>query len=264
MEYYVNKRNGAKKILQQGCKIILIEDGIATDYAMNTLCAAGTGAFLSSQAKRLNVDVKEFGDIAIKSEEPTSIAARFTVFAESDLIHKLQMGYKKEDIIAWLCKSVALNYLNNVGKGKKIESPIIFQGGVSKNKGVKKSFEELIGKDILVDENWHLMGALGTAILALNSGIEKPFDFNVINTKFDTKATTCNCCPNNCEVISVKRDNRLINSWENRCVRGSVLWFFETKWLIIFMYFSFNKMKGESKYGKKRNWYITSSRRYRL
>lgn len=67
---------------------------------MNTLCDAGTGAFLSSQAKRLNVDVKEFGDIAIKSEEPTSIAARFTVFAESDLIHKLQMGYKKENIIA--------------------------------------------------------------------------------------------------------------------------------------------------------------------
>lgn len=83
--------------------------------------------FLSSQAKRLNVDVKEFGDIAIKSEEPTSIAARFTVFAESDLIHKLQMGYKKEDIIAGLCKSVALNYLNNVGKGKKIESPIYFK-----------------------------------------------------------------------------------------------------------------------------------------
>lgn len=160
MEYYVNKRNGAKKILQQDCIIILIEDGIATDYAMNTLCAVGTGAFLSSQAKRLNVDVKEFGDIAIKSEEPTSIAARFTVFAESDLIHKLQMGYKKEDIIEGLCKSVALNYLNNVGK------------------------------DILVDENGHLMGALGTAILALNSGIEKLFDFNIINTKFDTKATT--------------------------------------------------------------------------
>ena len=127
MEYYVNKRNGAKKILQQDCKIILIEDGIVTDYAMNTLCAVGTGAFLFSQAKRLNVDVKEFGDIAIKSEEPTSIAARFTVFAESDLIHKLQMGYKKEDIIAGLCKSVALNYLNNVDKGKKIESPNYFK-----------------------------------------------------------------------------------------------------------------------------------------
>ena len=40
----------------QDSKIILLENGIVIDYAMNTLCAAGTGAFLSSQAKRLGVD----------------------------------------------------------------------------------------------------------------------------------------------------------------------------------------------------------------
>ena len=112
----------------QDSKIILIKNGIVVDYAMNTLCAAGTGAFLSSQAKRLDVDVEEFGNIALTSNNPTPIAARCTVFAESDLVHKAQMGHAKNDIIAGLCKSVALNYLNNVGKGKCIESPIIFQG----------------------------------------------------------------------------------------------------------------------------------------
>ena len=120
----------------QDSKIILINDGIITDYAMNTLCAAGTGSFLSSQAKRLGIDVKKFGDIACNSENPTKIAARCTVFAESDLVHKAQIGYSKEDIIAGLCRSVVLNYINNVCKGKKIVDPIIFQGGVSKNKGV--------------------------------------------------------------------------------------------------------------------------------
>ena len=39
----------------QDSKIILVENGVAVDYAMNTLCAAGTGSFLSSQAKRLGV-----------------------------------------------------------------------------------------------------------------------------------------------------------------------------------------------------------------
>ena len=34
----------------QDSKIICVENGVAVDYAMNTLCAAGTGAFLSSQA----------------------------------------------------------------------------------------------------------------------------------------------------------------------------------------------------------------------
>lgn len=100
--------------------------------------------FLSSQAKRLGIDIKDFGKMALKSKNPVKIAARCTVFAESDLIHKAQVGYQKEDIIAGLCKSIVLNYLNNVGKGKKIYGPIVFQGGVSKNDGVKKYFEEVL------------------------------------------------------------------------------------------------------------------------
>lgn len=116
----------------QDSKIILLEDGVVRDYAMNTLCAAGTGAFLSSQAKRLDVDVEALGEIAISSKHPAKIAARCTVFAESDLVHKAQAGYNKEDLIAGLCHAVVSNYLNNVGKGKQIKAPIVFQGGVSK------------------------------------------------------------------------------------------------------------------------------------
>ena len=124
----------------QDSKIILIENGVVTDYAMNTLCAAGTGSFLSSQARRLGVEVEDFGKIALTSKNPTPIAARCTVFAESDLVHKAQMGHSKTDIIAGLCEAVVSNYLNNVGKGKKIAAPIVFQGGVSKNVGVKAAF----------------------------------------------------------------------------------------------------------------------------
>lgn len=125
----------------QDSKIILIENGVVDDYAMNTLCAAGTGSFLSSQARRLGVEVEQFGKIALTSKNPTPIAARCTVFAESDLVHKAQMGHSKTDIIAGLCQAVVTNYLNNVGKGKKIFSPIVFQGGVSKNEGVRAAFE---------------------------------------------------------------------------------------------------------------------------
>ena len=194
----------------QDSKIIILRDGIVVDYAMNTLCAAGTGSFLSSQSKRLGVDVKDFGPIALTSKNPTNIAARCTVFAESDLVHKAQIGHKKEDIIAGLCKSVAVNYLNNVGKGKKIIPPIVFQGGVSKNVGVIKAFEDLTGEKIIVDENSHLMGALGVSILALNSKKETPFDFNIENINFETRGINCNRCANNCEIISVYRNNKII------------------------------------------------------
>ena len=205
----------------QDSKIILLKDGIVTDYAMNTLCAAGTGSFLSSQSKRLGVDVKDFGSIALTSKNPTSIAARCTVFAESDLVHKAQVGHKKEDIIAGLCRSVATNYLNNVGKGKKIIAPIVFQGGVSKNIGVVKAFEDLTQEKIIVDNNSHLMGALGVAILSKKEP-EKSFDFNIENIKFETKGYNCNGCSNNCEIIKILRNGKIIDSWGNRCEVGSI------------------------------------------
>lgn len=81
--------------------------------SMNTLCAAGTGAFLSSQAERLKIPIEEFSNMALKSNNPVKIAARCTVFAESDLIHKAQIGYQKQDIVAGLCKSIVQNYLNS-------------------------------------------------------------------------------------------------------------------------------------------------------
>ena len=203
----------------QDSKIILIKDKIVIDYAMNTLCAAGTGSFLSSQAKRLDIPVEEFGNIALKSNNPTPIAARCTVFAESDLVHKAQMGHKKEDIVAGLCKSVALNYLNNVGKGKQIISPIIFQGGVSKNIGVVKALEKILDEKIITDENGHLMGALGVAILSKQQK-EINFTFDIIEEEFKTTSINCSGCPNNCEIICVKKDKELLDSWGNRCEKG--------------------------------------------
>lgn len=215
----------ARTILEiggQDSKIILLENGIITDYSMNTLCAAGTGSFLSSQAKRLGVDVSEFGSLALQSNNPVKIAARCTVFAESDLIHKAQVGYDKKDIIAGLCRSIVINYLNNVGKGKKIKTPIVFQGGVSKNKGVLKYFKEILGEDVIVDENSHLMGALGIAILSKKYKTDKIYDLNIADLKFETIGSECKGCANNCEVLKIYKDNTLIDSFGNKCPKGAV------------------------------------------
>lgn len=203
----------------QDSKIILLNNGIITDYSMNTLCAAGTGAFLSSQAKRLGIKIEDFGKLALKSNNPVKIAARCTVFAESDLIHKAQVGYKKEDIIAGLSKSIVLNYLNNLGKGKKIKSPIIFQGGVSKNVSVLKYFKEVLKKDVIVDSNGHLMGAIGIALLSKKSKINKIYDLNIKNIKFDTKVEECMKCSNNCEILKIYKNKNLIDAWGSKCGR---------------------------------------------
>lgn len=223
----------------QDSKIICVEGGIAVDYAMNTLCAAGTGAFLSSQAHRLGVEVEEFGEIALSSNKPANIAARCTVFAESDLVHKIQVGYAREDIIAGLCRAVATNYLNNVGKGKRIVAPVVFQGGVSKNAGVVRAFEDELGMEVLVDADGHLMGAFGVALLAAEakggSGTgrvgtaseigktSEPFDFDALRTfEFVTREVECQKCANHCEIICVYRNGKIIDSWGNRCDKGAV------------------------------------------
>ena len=236
----------------QDSKIICVENGIAVDYAMNTLCAAGTGAFLSSQAHRLGVEVEEFGEIALTSKKPANIAARCTVFAESDLVHKIQVGYAREDIIAGLCRAVATNYLNNVGKGKQIVAPVVFQGGVSKNAGVVRAFEDELGMEVLVDADGHLMGAFGVALLAAEAAPravagasavgtatgtgagsadatgnaaadDEPFDFDALRDfEFATREVECQKCANRCEIICVYRDGAIIDSWGNRCEKGAV------------------------------------------
>ena len=205
----------------QDSKITLVNNGIVTDYAMNTLCAAGTGAFISSLAKRLDVKIEDVAKVAFSSNNKVNIAARCTVFAESDLIHKIQAGYKKEDIIAGVCRAIATNYINNVAKGKKIQAPIVFNGGVSKNAAVVKAFEEITGEKIIVNKNSHLMGAIGIAIMARDSKEERVFDFDIDNYKIETRIASCGRCANNCEIVAVYKNNNIIDHWGNRCEKGN-------------------------------------------
>lgn len=222
----LSKYPNVKTILEiggQDSKIILIRNGVVVDYAMNTLCAAGTGAFLSSQAKRLGVEIEDLGKMASMSKNPSKIAARCTVFAESDLVHKAQIGHKKEDLIAGICHSVAQNYLNNLSKGKKIEDQIVFQGGVSKNTGVVHAFEKLLDKEVLVDEDSHLMGAIGIAILAKNQNKENKkmdFDFHIPDMEFQTIGKDCKGCSNQCELVSIYQNGDLIDVMGGRCEKG--------------------------------------------
>lgn len=204
----------------QDSKIILLENGLVTDYQMNTLCAAGTGSFLSSQSKRLGISIEDFGEFALRSKQAAKIAGRCTVFAESDLVHRLQAGAVKEDVAMGLCNAVVTNYINNVGKGKKIKSPVVFQGGVSKNIGVIKAFENALGCEVFVDEHSHLMGALGIAILAKNSKKEAVFEFDAKDVEFNTSTKECNICANNCEITCIAKEDILIDMWGNRCEAG--------------------------------------------
>ena len=95
----------------QDSKIIIVKNGVVTDFSMNTVCAAGTGSFLDHQSERLGVRISEFGDLALTAENEVRIAGRCTVFAESDMIAKQQYGYSKADIIKGLCDALLITWV---------------------------------------------------------------------------------------------------------------------------------------------------------
>ncbi len=164
---------GVKTVFEiggQDSKMIIIRDRVVTDFAMNTVCAAGTGSFLDQQAARLNIPIEEFGRRAAESRTPVRVAGRCAVFAESDMIHKQQAGHQIADILGGLCQALVRNYLNNVGKGKPICDPVVFQGGVAANTGMKRAFEEALGYPVVVPPHYDVMGAIGAALLRCRSG----------------------------------------------------------------------------------------------
>jgi hypothetical protein len=64
------------------------------------------------------------------------------------------------------------------------------------------------------------MGALGIAILAKESKLEEVFSFQITTLKFETKGRECPKCSNHCEIVSIFKNNELIDEWGNRCEKG--------------------------------------------
>ena len=157
----------------QDSKLIFLktENGRLTvaGFALNSVCAAGTGSFLDQQAQRLGVSIEdEFGKMAISAKSIPTLAGRCSVFAKSDMIHLQQQATPTEEIIAGLCLALARNLKSNLGKGREFIKPIIFTGGVAANTGVVRAIEqalELQTGQLIVPKEHFFTGAVG-AILA--------------------------------------------------------------------------------------------------
>lgn len=149
------------------------------DFAMNTMCAAGTGSFLDQQASRLGVSIEgEFGDLAMKSASPPRIAGRCSVFAKTDMIHLQQEATPVHDIVAGLCYALVRNFRSNIAKGKDFIKPIAFQGGVAANRGIIRAFEDLLELEpgeLIIPKYFTTMGAVGAALTLIEKQMYSPF-----------------------------------------------------------------------------------------
>ena len=154
----------AKTVIEIGGQDSKFIDLAYGDYAMNELCAAGTGSFLDQQASRFGLTIEEFVQLALKSKNPSTIAGRCSVFAKSDMIHLQQEAASDEDIILGLCYAMARSFKSGIVKGKKFIPPIIFCGGVSFNEAMIKAFEDVLSEKLIIPEHRASMGAVGAAL----------------------------------------------------------------------------------------------------
>ena len=152
------------------------ENGDYRNYRSNTSCAAGTGSFLEQQAKRLNLpDIESFCDIAVKNTGAVpKIASRCAVFAKTDLIHAQQEGYSLGEICDGLCEGLARNLVDTLFGNEEPPEPIVMAGGVSRNAAVVRHLCALTDREIKIDHDSHLFGAIGASLLLLDSMEENP------------------------------------------------------------------------------------------
>ncbi len=153
----------------QDAKYTHLTHGVATDYAMNEACSAGTGSFLEESAREsLGLPVEAIGEVAFRGGAPPDFNDQCAAFIGSDVKTAAQDGVSREDIAAGLVYSVCQNYLNRVKGARPVGSRILMQGGVCYNRAVPAAMAVLTGKPIVVPPEPGLMGAYGAALETLD------------------------------------------------------------------------------------------------
>ena len=141
-------------------------DGSVVDFSMNDKCAAGTGRFLSAAADVTGVSLDEIGPLALEAKSPVRLTSVCTVFVESDIMSYLAQRKTIEDILGGVHKAIATRTMSLVRR-VGVEEEVTFTGGVSRNIGMVRALEAVLGVPINVSEDGHFMGALGAALFAL-------------------------------------------------------------------------------------------------
>jgi len=181
-------------------------------------------------AKELNGNIKTGQLDKLSIVDPACGSGTFLYSATDEVINSFkpttdETSKQIEDIIAGLCGGLARNFLANVAKGKNIQPPIVFLGGVSENVGMRKAFEKALNQKIIVPEYNTVMGAFGVALLVKELALKKTkfFGFEISDQDIRCTSFVCKGCPNNCEVIEARIEGKVISRWGDRCGKWSSL-----------------------------------------
>ncbi len=217
----------------QDMKYIKLKNGAIDNIMLNEACSSGCGSFIETFAKSLNLSIEEFVDEALTARHPVDLGSRCTVFMNSKIKQSQKEGYSVGDISAGLSISVIKNAIQKVMKIRDPETlgdHIVVQGGTFYNDAVLRSFELIVGKEVVRPDIAGLMGAYGVALLSkeqYESNMDMEYtstlatleDLN--NLHITVSHTRCNGCENHCQLTINKFNNGKTHISGNRCERGA-------------------------------------------
>lgn len=157
----------------QDTKAIQVDQyGLVTSFHMNDRCAAGCGRYLGYIADELSISLNELGPLAMDAQKEVNICSTCTVFAGAELRELLNLGEKREDILAGLHKAIVMRALSLIARSGGVRNELTFTGGVARNQAVVKYLTGMIrqnyGRNLTI--NMHpdsiFMGSLGAAMFA--------------------------------------------------------------------------------------------------
>jgi putative methanogenesis marker protein 15 len=168
--YLADRQHGPATVIDIGGmdnKAISVQDGIPGTFTMGGICAGASGRFLEMTAKRLGVDITEFGPLAMKGRgSRVPMNSYCIVFGTQSLVNALAAGSSPEDVAAAACHSVAEQVFEQQLQEVDIKDPVIMVGGTSLIAGLVRAMGDLLQANIFVPKHSQYIGAVGSALLA--------------------------------------------------------------------------------------------------
>ncbi|TET97110.1 MAG: ATPase [Anaerolineales bacterium] len=148
----------------QDSKIIKLDaKGKRTGFKMNRKCAAGTGAFLEEIARKLDIPISELNGLARGASNTAKIGSYCTVFTATEILDRIRLGEKMDDIVRGLFDSVT----KRIVEMDTLTDRVIITGGViAFNDIVAELLSSRAGIEVEIAPHPQEVGAFGAALFA--------------------------------------------------------------------------------------------------
>lgn len=172
-DHLIDDKSKYNALVSAGGETILVyqlnKEGKIHNVFTGNKCASGTGSFFLQQLGRMALNIEDVLDKEYEEDSVYSISGRCSVFCKSDCTHALNKGIEKGNVVAGLCKMMALKITELI---TSLESKnIILTGGISKIKPITTFVGNAVDS-LYIPEQSSYYEAYGAAVWASENEVK--------------------------------------------------------------------------------------------